>query len=304
MVEIELFATNLMNPSHMEWTPDGRLLVSEHTNGTIKDATNGGDLANEPPVATGLDGPASIAPLKDGRILVAEAWGGRIKDISKGGPDYAHAPAFASGLSMPYSIVERNLDGKDRLFVSESFGPHHAQITEFTAGGDVRSAFGEFITNLPSVAGEPGLTPLHSWPHDWENFAAAGCVKDWEDTGDGGAKHYVAVGPLGQIFDVSSGGGDYFDLLKANQLIARGLHQLGGLKMNSHDGLIYAVEPKAGTVVAIDPAKQHNYKFEPPVVRGLNMPTCPRFSADGQILYVCDSGVGGIWKITGFSKNP
>ena len=36
-VYVRPFAWGLKNPSHMEWTPDGRLLVSEHTAGTVRD---------------------------------------------------------------------------------------------------------------------------------------------------------------------------------------------------------------------------------------------------------------------------
>ncbi len=43
-VYVRPFAWGLKNPSHMEWTPDGRLLVSEHTAGTVRDITKGGTL--------------------------------------------------------------------------------------------------------------------------------------------------------------------------------------------------------------------------------------------------------------------
>ena len=36
-VHVRPFAWGLKNPSHMKWTPDGRLLVSEHTAGTVRD---------------------------------------------------------------------------------------------------------------------------------------------------------------------------------------------------------------------------------------------------------------------------
>ena len=205
---------------------------------------------------------------------------------------------FAVGLSMPYSIVAVEREGTQKLFVSESFGPHRAQITDVTDGGD-RKDFGSFIHGLPSIPGEAGLTPLRSWPDNWEDFAAAGCVKDWEITG-GDNKHYIAVGPLGQILDATDGGGDYLDLVDQGRLVAWGLNRLGGMFMNPHDEKIYAVEPKTGSVIAVDPTVPRNYQFEPPVVRGLNMPTCPRFSDDGETLFVCDSGVGGIWKVENF----
>lgn len=72
MPDVELHAANLVNPSHMEWTFDGRLLVSQPTNGSIIDITDGGDMSHATPWVTGLDGPASILPRENGEILVAE----------------------------------------------------------------------------------------------------------------------------------------------------------------------------------------------------------------------------------------
>ncbi|WP_197049826.1 hypothetical protein [Thermus scotoductus] len=36
-VHVRPFAWNLHAPTHMEWTQDGRLLISEHTGDTIRD---------------------------------------------------------------------------------------------------------------------------------------------------------------------------------------------------------------------------------------------------------------------------
>ena len=49
-VFVRPFAWNLHAPTHMEWSPDGRLFVVERTTGKIKDATKGGDLADAPAV--------------------------------------------------------------------------------------------------------------------------------------------------------------------------------------------------------------------------------------------------------------
>ena len=64
-LHIELFAVGLHNPSHMEWTPDGRLLVSDLTAGKVFDITDGGDVTQTAPVAEGLGGPAAIVPVDD-----------------------------------------------------------------------------------------------------------------------------------------------------------------------------------------------------------------------------------------------
>ncbi len=39
-VHVRPFAWNLHAPTHMEWTPDGRLLISKHTGDTIRDTTD------------------------------------------------------------------------------------------------------------------------------------------------------------------------------------------------------------------------------------------------------------------------
>ena len=75
-VEVELFASNLRTPTHMEWTQDGRLLVSETTAGRVTDISRGGDFIDASPFAWGLETPASICPMPDGSIYTVEIWGG------------------------------------------------------------------------------------------------------------------------------------------------------------------------------------------------------------------------------------
>lgn len=299
-VRVELFATNLHNPSHMEWTNDGRLLVSEHTAGTVKDITNGGDMKNVDPFAYGLHGPASMKPLYDGRILISETWGGTVSEISNGG-DISKQKPHATGLSMPYTLASKQIDdGSFSVFVSESFGAFHTQITDITNGGE-RENFKAHFINMPSTPGAPGLTPLDHWPDNWEKVAAAGCVKNWTTNDPINSDIYVAIGTMGQIIRIPDNGGDYIEEVKSQKnLIAWGLQKMGGMYFNPIDRQIYAVQPECGNVIAIDPEKPQNYKFQPPIVQGLQMPTCPRFSEDGSEMYVCDSGAGSIWKVTNF----
>ena len=77
------------------------------------------------------------------------------------------------------------------------------------------------------------------------------------------------------------------NLLQKKKAIAWGLHRVGGIKLHPNNGLLYAAEPENGTIMAIDPKKPRNYRFQPSVVRGLESPTCIRFSADGNTMYVC-----------------
>lgn len=127
-LSVELFATNLHNPSHMEWTPQGRLLVSEHTAGRVMDITDGGDMRDAEPYAYGLQGPSAILPIND-HLLVAETWGGRVSDISAGG-DASNGKRFATELSTPYSLSAIRREGADirerafRTVQGTSYGDH------------------------------------------------------------------------------------------------------------------------------------------------------------------------------------
>jgi hypothetical protein len=175
-VRVELFATNLHTPTHMEWTPDGRLLVSEPTAGQIKDITHGGDMCNTKPFAYGLMGPASILPLGD-RLLTAENWGHCVTDITHGG-DASKAERYATNLSSPYSLAtlpQHDGTAEYRVFVNERFGRFRGQITEITGGGN-RSNFKPYITDIPVRAAAPGGAPFESWPDKWEFYPSACCA--------------------------------------------------------------------------------------------------------------------------------
>jgi len=286
----------------MEWTSDGRLLVSEHSAGRVKDVTSGGDMRDVEPFAYGLNGPAGILCSSDGTILIAESWGGNVKDISGGG-DASGSKPFSSGLSIPYSLCHvQKGDGTVHIYVSESDDSRESWISDITDGGE-RDESDKYIVDIPVVHGAPGVTPLNSWPNNWENFAATGCVKNWQDqSGPTGitSNHFIAIGGLGQIIDASAGGGAYIDLIRDNKLIAWGLSGLGGMKIHPTNGLIYAVEPAKGNIVVVNPANPKNYVFESPLIRGLIWPTCIRFSSDGATMYVCSQGNGVIWQITDF----
>lgn len=298
-LSIELFATNLHNPSHMEWTPQGRLLVSEHTAGRVMDITDGGDMRDAKPYAYGLQGPSAILPIDD-HLLVAETWGGRVSDISAGG-DVSDGERFATELSTPYSLSAIKREGEAlRIFVSERFKLFKGQVTEITAGGG-RSGFLPFVTDVPVRPGKPGKTPLESWPDDWEHFASAGCENaPW--TTDVAGDLFFEVGHIGQIVRAPENGGVYADLEERGYVIAWGLERIGGMKAHPHDGRVYAVEPDRGAVVAIDPSTPRHYCFDPPVAQGFFQPTCVRFSDDGETMYVCSSGDGVIWKVTNFLR--
>lgn len=297
VLTVELFATNLRTPSHMEWTLDGRLLVSEHTAGQIKDVTSGGDMGAVRPYASGLEGPASILPLSDGRILVSELWGGRVTDI-RGGGDVSDRPAFARELTAPYSLTHLGA----RIFVVERSGRSTTQITDITAGGG-RTGHQPYVTRIPTVPmpGVEGLAPLGSDPYKWMQFTSA--CGGWTSRLTVEDKEWVLASSsaLGQILRVPHEGGDYLDLVDRGCLLADGLGWMGGKKQCLRDGRVYVTQPLIGSVTAVEASGSHDYRFRSPVVRGINMPTCVRFDPTGNSMLVCSMPTGSIWKVTGFA---
>lgn len=113
------------------------------------------------------------------------------------------------------------------------------------------------------------------------------------------------MGSLGQIFridpDEMPEQMTYSELVAyPGALVAWGLHRLGGMRLHPPSGLLFAVQPEMGEVIAVDTAKEGNYHFQPPIVRGLRMPTCVRFSLDFDKMYVCSSADGVVWQVEGF----
>lgn len=296
-VKVELFATNLHTPSHMEWTRDGRLLVSEHTAGRIMDITHGGDMRDVKPFAYGLKGPAAILPLEDGRILVSEMYGGRIVDVSVGG-DISSVKPFAEGLRAPYGLTKIN----QRIVVVERAGASATQLTQLT-DKETSDGYRPYLRNIPAVPmpGLEGLVPLEAWPDRFlEIFNACDSWITPLQLG-GETVLMVNISPLGQLLRVPEGGGEFFDLVAQGHLVATGLGWMGGMVQHPHDGQLYVTQPFKGSVIAVDPTGAHDYRFNPPVVQGLNMPTCVRFSPDGESMVACSIPTGSIWKITNFA---
>lgn len=105
---------------------------------------------------------------------------------------------------------------------------------------------------------------------------------------------------LGQLLRIPAEGGDYADLLRSDAVLARGMGQMDGMYQRPGTDQLFVTLPKEGSVIAIDlHAHGKDYRFEPPVVRGLNHPSCVRFSPSGEEMYVCSFAVGGVWKVTG-----
>lgn len=102
---MSVHAWGIRYPTHMEWSLDGRLLISERESGRVVDVTDGGDMRGDPPVvAYGMGRPASILPIEPDTVLVADVRDGKVLNIAQGGDVGARAP-FASGLESPYSLA-------------------------------------------------------------------------------------------------------------------------------------------------------------------------------------------------------
>lgn len=295
--EVELFANNLHNPSHMEWGPEGRLLVSERGSGVVKDISEGGDMSEAEPFATGLEGPTRLHPTNDGRLFAVEFHEGRIKEISDGG-DVSDTEPFVEGLSRPYSLVGVLEDGEERLYVSES-DEETAWFRDVTEGGhaeDLPVAFDGF----PTKYGHPGYTRAKDdWQDDWVKEAGPAC-DSWLTAH--GEKLYASVSIRGEILDLTGAdhGQSYQDLVDEGRKIVKGRDRLGGLKYNPQDDRIYGVEPGRGEVFVANPNETENHQFKPGIVRGLGTPSCLRFGEDNEAMFVCGLGHGTIWKVTNF----
>ena len=300
-VDVTLHATNLNNPSHMEWTHDGRLLAAERTNGRLVDVTDGGDFGglsdeDDRVFAHNLEGPSSMAMLPDGRVLVNECWSGRIVDITGGG-DASEAEAYATDLDGPYSILYH--DANDKLYTTVSPNSRHSRIIDVT-GGDDADDHPVVVDDIPVRDKFPGMTPRESWPDGWE----ATQVDCGQWLVSGGEHLLYSAGPLGQIAranpDPDEGPTTHMEHVDAGNLVARGLDRVGGSKYNRKDGLVYAAEPFEGSIVAVDPQDSRQYRFSPRIARGFVLPTCVRFGPDNDTMYVCGRGEGVVYEIENF----
>lgn len=307
-VKLEPFVIGLQKPSHMEWTADRRLLVSEHRAGQIKDITEGGDARQMRPFASGLRGPAALLPLGD-RVLATEFFGGRVSDVARGG-DVSKNEPFATGLNLPYNIVATRQDGDVRIIVSEDVSLGVTRYTDITRGGDPKQ-FTSFIGEIPG-------RPHYQKPRQIDVKAVADMRSDFYETvigGDkcgnwgiaaplkGGKQLVLSVSSLGMIVRVPEGGGRFMSFLDdpAN-VLAWGLAPMGGMKEHPTNGLIYVSQPDRGAVMAVDPEDPHNYVSDATVLElpRPGFPRCIRFSEDGDSMYVCDGGNGIVWRVTDF----
>jgi hypothetical protein len=298
-VYVRPFAWNLHAPTHMEWAPDGRLLVVERTTGKVKDVTKGGDMEEAKPFAWGLEGPSSMCPLPDGRFFITEMWGGRIRDITQGG-DARKSDVVAEGLQAPYSLVYD--ERRQKLSVTASEGRSRADILIDLQTGQKQP----LVKDIPLFPPH-GFEDVSSPPGDSERRRGiavfAGC-NDWKKV------NRVPELPYGSLLTVADyllgvpdvGGPFAFGELLEHHCLASGLHFTGGMIDDPlNPEITYVTQPLRGSVIAVNVKDQGDYRHQPPVVSGLPMVSCVRISPNGEKMFACSISGGVVWVIEGFS---
>lgn len=242
----------------MEWTLDGRLLVSEQQTGMIKDITNGGDARTLPPIAWGLGAPAAIVPLRDGRVLVADMRFGCVWDVARGG-DCSETEPFAHGLTIPYNVVAREPDGELQVLVSEDISIAARQYTDITRGGGPES-HRTFITNIPSRTIYQRVREIDVDLLRADDGGFADQLVGSQKCGTwglilarGNGELVATASSMGLLVRTPDDGGEFMSFASnPDNIVAWGLEPMGGMKEHPWNGLIYISQPADGTVVAVD----------------------------------------------------
>ncbi|ADB87474.1 hypothetical protein [Saccharolobus islandicus] len=281
-MELEIHAYGMLHPGHMEWTPDGRLLVSEFGRGRILDVTKGGNMRDAVPFAYNLSHPAAILPYKD-RILVTDAGFNAILDITEGGDQ--SRPKIVAKVSGPYGLA---------VYHNEIYSTFSTQIESGIVKIGKNGEVIRFVTGFPVV--------YSIWSKIYKLISPCG---NWQIPLPEEMDILIfSHGGLGKLYDISQGGD--FNYLEQNSLLVKGLNEQIGMIFNKHDKNLYIVESKGADVksvsleelkIARDKHEPIDLRFRVPIVSGFYEPRCVRFSEDGKIMYVCDIAAGVIWKI-------
>jgi hypothetical protein len=302
-VYVRPFAWNLHAPTHMEWTLDGRLLVVERTAGKVKDATRGGDMAEVKPFAWGLAGPASMCVLPDGRFLVSETWGGSIRDISESG-DARRREVICQGLRAPYSMV---YDASREKLSVIAFNDSSKFLREDLIVDPNTGAHQSLVYGLPFLQppGFEAIDPPEAWINGEYNEFYAGNCDTWKVITKNPSLSYSSlILTANYILGVPAKGGPFaYQELLQKHLIASGLGYTGGATPHPiQTDLLCVTQPLEGSVTFVDLTLSRDYRFEPPVVKGLPMVSCVRFDASGEKMFACSIVAGTIWLVEGILK--
>jgi hypothetical protein len=274
---MEVHAWGLLHPGHMEWTKDGRLLVSEYGRGRVTDITDGGDYRDATPFATGLSNPAGIITTYQGSgILVADNGSDEIIDISHGG-DVSGSPRAIFSVPAAYGIVEFQ-------------GGIYANFSDEHRNGVVKLAVGRSFTESETVSGDfptgPSSGPAYS-PH------FSGCSKNWTSIA-AGERILYSHAALGAIYDVT----DPTEVgpLESRKVVSDLSNPLG-MWYDEGFRLLFIAERDTGSVKAVPLNSPVSPRFIPPLVTGLRFPSCIRLAPDRSALYVCDFHDCCVWRV-------
>lgn len=269
-------AYGLLQPGHMEWTQDGRLLVSEFGRGRVTDITKGGDFRESESFASGLLYPSGIVTNFEGdRIIVADAGRDAIYDITEGGR-VDESKVVYDGIPAPYGMVFH----QGELLATYSSGQENG-LTRVSKGKS-------FLNEDLHTQGFPSGVSYHPYVL----ARSTGCGS-WTAVAFGDDLLLTQT-TYGSIYRV---GGPAKFAHDTHPRFARGLNKPVGMIYNEKDGLLYVAESGSGTVRAIPNSDNIDARYLPPVVSGLIEPRCVRFAPDGSSMYVCDTSACCVWKI-------
>jgi len=284
---MDVHAHGLSYPSHMEWTQDGRLLVSEFLGGNVKDITEGGDARTQKPFAYNLGHPASLLTDYQGdRILVNDNGKGVVYDITNGG-DVQKAQVIFRGVPGPYGLVSHG-------------GQVYSTFSNVRENGLVKIVEGgEFSEGLMLVRGFPrGVRETADARMEGVEIGDCG---SWSARSVGDRLLYLHSG-LGIIFDLENeASGEHFERYSTDiPIVAQGLNKPLGFIAQEVDGedVLFVAERFGHAVKAVPPKSYGiDMRYIPPVATGFREPSCLRFSPDAKEMYVCDFAGGVVWKV-------
>lgn len=273
ITSIEPFAIGLIHPGHMEFTQDGRLLVSEFGKGQVTEITQGGDFRNAKPFAYNLKHPAGIVTnYKGNRILVADTGLQKIIDITEGG-DASKCPVIYDGLKGAYGMT---------IFKDELY----AVYSDDEENGLVKITGDKFSKSHIFSGGYPNTT--HNLPYF--NTVDGGDCGSWAAVAMGDRLLYTVAGN-GTIYDVTEGK----SFNKKNGEFITGLNNPLGSWYVPQFGHIFIAERNSGNIKVI-PETGGYAKYYPAILTGLKQPSCLRFAPDLKAMYVCDFANNAVMK--------
>jgi len=278
---LTVHAHGLLHPTHLEWTVDGRLLASEFGRGRIVDVTEGGSYRDAPPFAFGLRHPAGLVTRYQGnQIIVADTGQGKIFDITTGG-SIDDCPVVASGVPGPYGLALYQGDLYSTFSDHRQNGLLNVEILRNTG----------CVEDATTIAGFPN--GLREMPYFLSPTQEQGECGSWTALGVGDQFLYLHAG-LGAVYNVKGFARYSVDV----PIICRGLNKPLGMLVHPKTGYLFVVERGGGTVKVV-PKSQFatDMRYVPPIAAGFREPSCLRFSADGQTMFVCDVGACCIWRV-------